>query len=70
MGIRCRILSVISVANEVTGERVLEVAWCECGAPVPGVITVVLVESGRVALGAVGVLTGRKAYNSIVENSF
>ena len=70
MGMHCSIFLVIGVANEVTGERVLAVAWFECGAPVPGVITVVLVEFGRVALGAVGVLTGRKTYLSIVENSF
>ena len=70
MGIRWRIFSVIGVANEVTGERVLVVVWCECGAAVPGVISVVLVGFGRVALGAVGVLTGQKAYLSMVENSF
>ena len=65
----CSIFLVIGVANEVTGEQVLAVAWFECGAVDPGVISVVLVGFGTVALGAVGVLTGRKAYLSMVENS-
>ena len=69
MGIRCSILSVIGVANEVTGERVLTVVSFEHRVVGPGVISVVLVGFGSVAFGAVGVLTGWKVYLSMVENS-
>ena len=69
IGIHCSIFWVIGVANEVTREQVLAVAWFGCGAADPCVISVVLVGFGRVALGAVGMLTGRKAYLSMVENS-
>ena len=59
MGIHCSIFSVIGVANDVAGcGRVLTVAWCGRRASDPGVITVVLVGFGSVAIGAVGVLTG------------
>ena len=68
MGMRCSIFFVIGVANEVTGERVL--ASIKCRLVDPGVISVVLEGCGSVALGAVGMLTGWKAYLSMVENSF
>ena len=69
MGIRCSIFSVMGVANEVTGERVRTVASLVRRVVDPGVISVVFVGFGSVAHGAVGVLTGWKAYLSMVENS-
>ena len=70
MGICCSIFSVMGVAYEVTGwERVQTVSCFVCRVADPGVITVVLVGFGSVALGAVGVLTAWKAYLSMVENS-
>ena len=70
MGILCSIFSVMGVANEVTGERVRTVASLVRSVVESGVICVVLVGFGSVARGAVGVLTGRKAYLSMVESSF
>ena len=65
-----QILDVVGVANDMTGcGQVLTVAWCGHRASDPGVIAVVLVGFGLVAIGAVGVLTGWKAYLSMVETS-